>query len=73
MLQSIIICFALVCRSTTVSVKITVQDINDNLPIFGKHFYTVTVTEATAVNTTILTVQVRGKIGLYQTELPKIV
>ena len=50
-----------VSRSSTVSVKITLQDINDHLPTFEKRFYTVTATEAAAVNTTILTVKVSGK------------
>ena len=46
-------------RSSTVSVKIIVEDINDNFPLFGQPFYTVTITEAAVVNTTLLKVQVR--------------
>ncbi len=43
------------------SVKVTLQDINDHVPIFDEQFYTVTVTEAAAVNSTILTVTVSEK------------
>ena len=49
-----------VFRSSTVLVKVTLQDINDHIPTFYKQFYTVTVTESAAVNTTILTVEVCG-------------
>lgn len=51
-----------VFRSSTVSVKVTLEDINDHVPIFDEHFYTVTATEGAAVNSTILTVKVTGKI-----------
>ncbi|KAJ7337301.1 hypothetical protein OS493_010160, partial [Desmophyllum pertusum] len=48
-------------RSSTVLVKVTLQDINDHIPTFDEQFYTVTVTESTAVNTTILTVKATDK------------
>ncbi|XP_022809062.1 protocadherin Fat 4-like isoform X2 [Stylophora pistillata] len=48
-------------RSSTVPVKINVEDINDNFPLFGQAFYTVTVTDSAAVNTTFLTVQATDK------------
>ncbi|RMX53126.1 hypothetical protein pdam_00015549 [Pocillopora damicornis] len=48
-------------RSSTVSVKIIVGDINDNFPLFGQPFYTVTITEAAVVNTTLLKVQATDK------------
>lgn len=53
--------FDVVFRSSTVSVKVTLQDVNDHVPIVEEQFYTVTVTEAAAVNSTILTVKVSGK------------
>lgn len=53
-------------RSSTVSVKIIVEDINDNFPLFGQPFYTVTITEAAVVNTTLLKVQVRRQFVVYQ-------
>ena len=43
------------------SVKVTLEDINDHVPIFGEQFYTVTATEDAAVNATILTVKVSVK------------
>ena len=48
-------------RSSTVSVKVTLQDINDNAPTSDKQFYTVMVSEATNVNTSILAVKVNEK------------
>ena len=49
------------CRSSTVSVKVTLEDINDHVPIFDEQFYTVMATEGAAVNATILTVKVSEK------------
>jgi len=46
-------------RSSTVTVKVTLEDINDHVPIFDEQFYTETATEVAAVNSTILTVKVR--------------
>ena len=43
------------------TVKVTLQDINDHVPIFDEKFYTVTVTEVVTVNSTILTIKVSGK------------
>ena len=43
------------------SVKVTLEDINDHVPIFDEKFYTVTATEGAAVNATILTVQVSAE------------
>ena len=40
------------------SVKVALEDINDHVPIFDEQFYTVTVMEGAAINTTILTVKV---------------
>ena len=45
-------------RSSTVSVKVSLKDINDNDPTFDRPSYTVTISEATDMNTTILTVEV---------------
>lgn len=41
--------------------NVTLQDINDNFPTFDKESYSVRVSEATDVNTTILTVKVNNK------------
>lgn len=38
--------------------KIVLQDINDNFPSFEKMFYTVTISEATEMNTSVITVKV---------------
>lgn len=43
------------------SVKVTLEDINDHAPIFDEQIYTVTATEDAAVNATILTVKVSEK------------
>ena len=53
-------CKMLLCffRWSTVSVKVTLEDINDHVPVFDEQFYTVTVTEGAAVNSMILTVKV---------------
>lgn len=51
-------------RSSTVSVKVTLEDINDHAPIFDEQIYTVTATEGAAVNATILTVKVSEKKNL---------
>lgn len=45
-------------RSSTVSVKVSLKDINDNDPTFDRPSYTLTISEATDMNTTILTVKV---------------
>ena len=45
-------------RSSTVSVKVSLKDINDNDPTFDRPSYTVTISEATDMNTTILIVKV---------------
>ena len=42
--------------------KVTLQDINDNVPTFDQQFYTVMVSEATNPNTSILAVKVNDKI-----------
>ena len=55
MCQTVVLPF---CRSSTVSVKVALEDINDHVPIFEEQFYTVTVREGAAINTTILTVKV---------------
>ncbi|XP_073231929.1 cadherin EGF LAG seven-pass G-type receptor 1-like [Porites lutea] len=44
-------------RSSTVSVKVSLKDINDNDPTFDRPSYTLTISEATDMNTTILTVK----------------
>jgi len=51
----VVVCFS---RWSTVSVKVTLEDINDHVPIFDEQFYTVAVTEGAAVNSVILTVKV---------------
>ena len=38
--------------------KVSLKDINDNDPTFDRLSYTVTISEATDMNTTILTVKV---------------
>ncbi|XP_020621470.1 cadherin EGF LAG seven-pass G-type receptor 2-like [Orbicella faveolata] len=48
-------------RSSTVTVKVTLEDINDHVPIFDEQFYTETATEVAAVNSTILTVKATDK------------
>lgn len=45
-------------RWSTVSVKVTLEDINDHVPIFDEQIYVVTATEGATVNSTILTVKV---------------
>lgn len=46
------------------SVKVTLEDINDHAPIFDEQIYTVTATEGAAVNATILTVKVSEEKNL---------
>ncbi len=43
-------------KSVTTTVTVTIQDVNDNQPVFDQSFYNVTVNENTAVGTCILTV-----------------
>ena len=43
--------------NSTVSVKITVLDVNDNVPIFGQSTYAVVVNESVEVGTTVVKVQ----------------
>jgi len=44
-------------RSSTVPVKIVLQDINDNFPSFEKMSYTVTISEATEINRSVIAVK----------------
>ena len=57
-------------RSSTVSVKVSLKDINDNDPAFDRPSYTVTVSEATDTNATILTVKVSAhSVSKHQSSL----
>lgn len=39
--------------TTTASIQITINDVNDNSPLFGRSYYTFYITPSTAVNTVI--------------------